>query len=117
MTDGQEASHDDRDHPVPTDDPEARARALQSLLVEKEKLSTDAVDEVVSIYEEEVGPMNGAEVVARAWSDPDYRAWLLEDGTAAIDHLGYTGVQGVDIDVKENSAGTHNVIVCKLCSC
>jgi nitrile hydratase len=117
MTDGQEHDHDDRDHPVPTDDPEARARALQSLLVEKEKLSTDAVDEVVSIYEEEVGPMNGAEVVARAWSDPDYREWLLEDGTAAIDDLGYTGVQGVDIEVKENSPGTHNVIVCTLCSC
>jgi len=105
------------DHPVPTDDPEARARALQSLLVEKEQLSTDAVDEVVSIYEEEVGPMNGAEVVARAWSDPDYREWLLEDGTAAIGDLGYTGVQGVDIEVKANTPETHNVIVCTLCSC
>jgi nitrile hydratase len=110
MTDGS-------DHPVPTEDPEARARALQSLLVEKEQLSTDAVDEIISIYETEVGPMNGAEIVARAWSDPDYREWLLEDGTAAIDELGYTGVQGVDIEVRENTPETHNVIVCTLCSC
>ena len=79
--------HDDPDHPVPTDDPEARARALQSLLVEKEKLSTDAVE------------------------------WLLADGTAAVDDLGYTGVQGVDIEVKANTPDTHNVIVCTLCSC
>jgi len=108
---------DDSDHPVPNGDPEARTRALQSLLVEKEQLSTDAVDEIISIYETEVGPMNGAEVVARAWSDPDYREWLLEDGTAAIDDLGYTGVQGVDIEVRENTPDTHNVIVCTLCSC
>ncbi|MFT4949158.1 MAG: nitrile hydratase [Natronomonas sp.] len=117
MTGDHNHGRDDPDHPVPTDDPEARARALQSLLVEKEMLSTDAVDEVVSLYEEEVGPMNGAEVVARAWSDPDYRAWLLDDGTAAIGDLGYTGVQGVDIEVKPNTPETHNVVVCTLCSC
>lgn len=105
------------DHPVPTDDPEARARALQSLLIEKEELSTDAVDEVVSIYETEVGPMNGAEVVARAWTDPEYREWLLSDGTAAIADMGYTGVQGTDIAVRENTPDVHNVIVCTLCSC
>jgi nitrile hydratase len=105
------------DHPVSRAAPEDRARALQSLLVEKELLSTDAVDEVVSIYEEEVGPMNGAEIVARAWTDPDYRQWLLEDGTAAIADMGYTGVQGTDIEVCENTPATHNVVVCTLCSC
>lgn len=61
--------------------------------------------------------MNGAEVVARAWTDPEYREWVLEDGTAAIDDLGYTGVQGVDVEVRENTPETHNVIVCTLCSC
>ncbi len=101
---------------VPTD-PEARARALQSLLIEKEQLSTDAVDEIVSIYETEVGPMNGAEVVAKAWTDPDYKAWLQEDGTAAIGELGYTGVQGTEMAVRENTPGVHNVVVCTLCSC
>jgi len=107
------------DHPVPTEEvtPEDRARALQSLLVEKELLSTDAVDEVVQAYEKEIGPMNGAEVVARAWDDPEYREWLLEDGTAAIADMGYTGVQGVDVEVKENTPDVHNAIVCTLCSC
>jgi nitrile hydratase len=107
----------DADRPARPDDPEARARALQSLLVEKEALSTDAVDEVVSLYETEVGPMNGAAVVARAWSDPDYEEWLLADGTAAIADMGYTGVQGTDIAVRENTPTVHNVIVCTLCSC
>jgi nitrile hydratase alpha subunit/nitrile hydratase accessory protein len=111
--------HAPGDHPVPTDGvtPEDRTRALQSLLVEKELLSTDTIDEIVSAYEEEIGPMNGAEVVARAWTDPDYRDWLLADGTAAIAEMGYTGAQGVDIEVKANTPDTHNAIVCTLCSC
>ena len=79
-----DAIETDADRPARPEDPEARARALQSLLIEKEALSTDAVDEVISLYETEVGPMHGAEVVARAWSDPDYEEWLLADGTAAI---------------------------------
>ena len=121
MTDaeGDKDRYDPGDHPVPIDEvtPEDRARALQSLLVEKELLSTDAVDEVVSAYEEEIGPMNGAAVVARAWTDPEYREWLLDDGTAAIAEMGYTGVQGTAIAVKENAPDVHNVVVCTLCSC
>jgi nitrile hydratase len=107
------------DHPVPTDaDPQARARALQSLLVEKGVTSTDQIDAVVSAYEEDIGPMNGAEVVARAWTDPDYRGWLLDDGSAAIEAaFGYTGVEGTDIEVVANSPDVHNVVVCTLCSC
>lgn len=107
------------DHPVPTDaDPQARARALQSLLVEKELVTTDQVDAVVSAYEEDIGPMNGAEVVARAWTDPDYREWLLEDGSAAIEsEFGYTGAEGTDIVVVPNGPDVHNVVVCTLCSC
>jgi len=105
-------------HPIPeTEDPEARARALQSLLVEKGIATTDAVDEIVSKYEEEIGPMNGAEVVAKAWTDPEYKEWLLEDASAAADELGYTGLEGVDIEVYENTEDVHNVIVCTLCSC
>jgi nitrile hydratase len=107
------------DHPVPTDaDPQARARALQSLLVEKGLVTTDQIDEVVSAYEDDIGPMNGARVVARAWTDPDYREWLLEDGSAAIEEaFGYTGAEGTDIVVVENAPDVHNVIVCTLCSC
>ena len=107
------------DHPVPTDvDPQARARALQSLLVEKGLVTTDQIDEVVSAYEDDIGPMNGAQVVARAWTDPDYREWLLDDGSAAIEEaFGYTGAEGTDIVVVENAPDVHNVIVCTLCSC
>lgn len=104
--------------PVPeTEDPQARARALQSLLVEKGVASTDAVDEIVSKYEGDIGPMNGAEVVAKAWTDPEYKEWLLEDASAAADELGYTGLEGVDLAVYENTEDVHNIIVCTLCSC
>lgn len=104
-------------HTNETTDPENRARALQSLLVEKGLASTDAVDEIVSKFEEDIGPMNGARAVAKAWSDPKYKEWLLEDASAALDDLGYTGIQGVDMGVFENTPDVHNVIVCTLCSC
>lgn len=106
------------DHPVPIDeDPQARARALQSLLVEAGYVSTDAIDAIVSAYEEDIGPMNGAEVVAKAWTDPDFKARLLTDGTEAIDELGYMGVETADVVVVENTPTVHNVVVCTLCSC
>jgi len=98
-------------------DPKDRARALQSLLIEQGLASTDAIDEIVSKYEQEIGPMNGARAVAKAWTDPEYKEWLLEDGSAALDDLGYTGMEGVDMDVYENTPDIHNVIVCTLCSC
>lgn len=103
--------------PVETTSPEDRARALQSLLVEKEMVSTDAIDEIVSKFEEDIGPMNGARAVAKAWTDPEYKQWLLDDATAALDDLGYTGIEGVDMAVFENTSDVHNVIVCTLCSC
>ena len=106
-----------KQHPAPTTDPQTRARALQSLLIEKGLASTDAIDEIVSTYEEDIGPMNGAQVVAKAWVDPEYREWLLEDASAAIDELGYAGMEGVDMGVFENTPDIHNVIVCTLCSC
>jgi nitrile hydratase len=108
-----------RDGPLPGSgvDPEARARALQSLLVERDLLSTDLVDSVVSIYEEDIGPMNGARVVARAWTDDEYRERLLADSTAVLEDHGYTGLDGVEIIVVPNTEEVHNVMVCTLCSC
>ncbi|WP_348608202.1 nitrile hydratase subunit alpha [Halobaculum rarum] len=99
-------------------DPQARARALQSLLTEKGVLSTDAVDEVIATYEGDVGPMNGARVVARAWTDPEYREWLLEDGIAAVADLDISvNDEVMELRVIENAPDTHNVVVCTLCSC
>jgi nitrile hydratase subunit alpha len=94
-----------------------RTKALEALLVEKGVITTDVVDEVVRLYEQDIGPMNGAKVVARAWTDPTYKARLLEDGTAAIAEMGYTGSQGAEMVVLENTPAVHNVVVCTLCSC
>ena len=94
-----------------------RTRALEALLVEKGLITTDVIDEVVRKYEEDIGPMNGAKVVARAWTDPEYKRWLLEDGTAAIAEMGYSGKEGAKMVVLENSPSIHNVVVCTLCSC
>jgi nitrile hydratase subunit alpha len=91
-----------------------KVRALESLLVEKGLISSDAVDRIVSAYEQDIGPHNGAKVVARAWVDPEYRTRLLADGTAAIQELGFGGV---DLRVVENTPGVHNMVVCTLCSC
>jgi nitrile hydratase subunit alpha len=91
-----------------------RVRALESLLVEKKLVASDAVDRIVSAYEEDIGPHNGAKVVARAWLDPAYKQRLLADGTAAIEELGFGGV---DLKVVENRPGVHNMVVCTLCSC
>ncbi len=102
-----------RDHP----DPALRAEALESLLVERGLIDPNVVDGLIKRYENDVGPMNGANVVAKAWTDPDYRQRLLENGTAAIAELGYSGPQGEHIVVLENSGNVHNVVVCTLCSC
>ena len=98
--------------------PALRVRALESLLIEKGLLSSDAVDKLVAVYEHDVGPMNGARVVARAWVDPAYRQRLLADGTAAIAELGFGGRGGGDkMVVVENTPTVHNLVVCTLCSC
>lgn len=98
-------------------DPESRARALQSLLVEKGILSAEAVDDVIATYEHEIGPLTGARVVARAWTDPDYREWLLEDGMeAAADVVDVDG-DAVEIEIVANGPDVHHLVVCTLCSC
>jgi nitrile hydratase len=94
-----------------------RVKALESLLVEKGYVDPQALDAIVETYETKVGPRNGARVVARAWSDPGYKAWLIEDATAAIASLGFTGRQGEHMVAVENTPDTHNLIVCTLCSC
>lgn len=104
-------------HPTPPGELEARARAIESLMYERGLLTPDAVDGLVRAYEQDIGPLNGARVVAKAWSDPAYKARLLEDGTAAVAELGFYGADGDFIVVVENTAEVHNLIVCTLCSC
>jgi nitrile hydratase len=94
-----------------------RVKALESLLVEKGLVDPAALDAIIETYEHKVGPRNGARVVARAWSDPAYRARLLDDATAAIAELGYGGRQGEHMVVVENTPRIHNMVVCTLCSC
>jgi nitrile hydratase len=94
-----------------------RVRALEDLLVEKGVVDRAAMDKIVEAYETSIGPRNGARVVARAWTDPDYKQRLLTDATAAIAALGYRGLQGENMVVVENTPKIHNVVVCTLCSC
>ena len=96
---------------------ELRVRALESLLVRKGYVDPEALDVLIETYEHKVGPRNGAQVVARAWSDPTYRQRLLADATGAIAELGFTGRQGEHMVVVENTDDTHNLVVCTLCSC
>lgn len=104
-------------HHAPPSPVEQRAAALEELLTEKGLVTPEFIDGVVSMYENDIGPLNGAKVVARAWVDPDYRERLLADGTAAIAELGFGGPGGEHMVVVENTDAIHNVIVCTLCSC
>lgn len=108
--------HDDHDHSH-LSEMEVRVRALRSLLEEGGYVDPAALDELVALYENEVGPQNGAKVVARAWSDPAFAARLEADATAAIDELGYGGRQGEHMVALFNTPERHNVVVCTLCSC
>tara|TARA_Y100000590_G_scaffold218509_1_gene247430 strand:+ start:1682 stop:2284 length:603 start_codon:yes stop_codon:yes gene_type:complete len=100
-------------------DPEVvlRVKSLEKVLSDKGLIDPEAIDTLVDFYENKVGPQNGAKVVARAWSDPEYKKRLLADGTSAISELGFSGMQGEDMVVVENTPKTHNLIVCTLCSC
>jgi nitrile hydratase len=109
MSDGHGHDHDD--------ELSLRAAALEAVLVEKGLLSTDQIDAIVDRYERDLGPQNGARVVARAWVDPEYRERLRADGASAIRELGYGGFEGDTMVVVENTAEVHNVVVCTLCSC
>jgi len=97
--------------------PALRTEALEQLLTERGLVDPAVMDKFISTYENDVGPLNGATVVAKAWTDPEYRQRLLDEGTAAIKELGFSGPQGEHIVVLENTAAVHNVVVCTLCSC
>ncbi len=112
--------HDDHGHahrPAPLSAVEARVAAIESVLVEHGMLDTDRLDAIVANFEHNLGPLNGARVVAKAWVDPDYKAWLLADATAAIAELGFAGPEGDHMVVVENTPDVHNLVVCTLCSC
>jgi len=104
-------------YPRPEAEIAARVKALESIMIEKGIMTTDAVDRFAEIYENEVGPQLGASVVAKAWADPEFKQRLVEDGTKACAELGIGGLQGEDMVVVENTDTVHNVIVCTLCSC
>jgi nitrile hydratase len=104
-------------HARPKTPQELRAAALETVMVEKGLVTTDAVDAIVDAFEHEIGPQNGARMVARAWVDPAYRERLLADAAAAAGELGYGGVEGDHMRAVENTPDVHNVIVCTLCSC
>lgn len=111
--------HDDHHHHHDNrySDMEARVRALETVLTEKGLVDPAAIEAIVETYETKVGPRNGAQVVAKAWSDPDYAEWLQRDATAAIASLGFTGRQGEHMRAVFNTNETHNLVVCTLCSC
>jgi nitrile hydratase len=106
--------HDESSHLDPM---AARVMALETILTEKGLVDPDALDALVELYEHQIGPRNGARVVARAWSDPAYADWLRRDATAAIASLGYTGRQSEHMRAVFNTPGEHHLIVCTLCSC
>ena len=111
------ANDHDHDHDNHLSETVLRVKALESLLVEKGLVDPAALDAMVDVYENKIGPRNGARVVAKAWTDPAYKARLMEDATAAIAELGYSGAQGEHMIVVENTPAVHNLVVCTLCSC
>lgn len=111
--------HSDDDHPhshLPPD-PALRVKALETILTRKGLIDPAALDEIIDTYQNKIGPKNGAQVVARAWSDPDFHAALMEDATAVIAEMGFYGRQGEHITAVANTDDTHNMVVCTLCSC
>ena len=112
--DNDHEHHHDHSHLEPTD---LRVRALETVLTQKGYIDPAALDVLVDTYQTKIGPRNGARVVARAWADPAFAAWLADDATAAIASLGYTGRQGEHMVAVFNSPETHHMVVCTLCSC
>jgi nitrile hydratase subunit alpha len=115
-------THDHHDHDHDHGDnqwseQQLRVKALESLLIEKKLVDPAALEVLIDTYETKIGPRNGARVVAKAWADPAFKDWLLKDATAAIASLGFTGRQGEDMVVLENTDQVHNMVVCTLCSC
>jgi len=114
---GHGHDHDHHHHDNHFTDMEARVKALETVLTEKGLIDPAAIDAIVETYEMKIGPRNGARVVAKAWVDSDFAEWLKRDATAAIASLGFTGRQGEHMRAVFNTADTHNLVVCTLCSC
>jgi nitrile hydratase subunit alpha len=119
MSENESHSHADHpDHAAGVASPmEVRVRALEDALVAKGYLDPAALDVVIDSYQTKIGPRRGAQVVARAWCQPEFRRWLMEDATAAIASMGFTGRQGEHMVAVENTPDLHNLVVCTLCSC
>ena len=109
--------HDHDHHDNEMDEMTARVRALETILIEKGLIDPAALDAIIETYETDVGPRNGARVVAKAWTDPEFRDWLGRDATAAVASLGYGGRQGEHLKAVFNTDTQHNLVVCTLCSC
>ena len=116
IANGDNHSHDHAHSHLPSD-PELRVKAVETLLLNKGLIDSKTLDELIDTYENRIGPKNGANVVAKAWVDPEYKKRLLIDATSAIRELSYQGRQGENMVVVENTPEIHNVIVCTLCSC
>ncbi len=118
MTSHDHDHHDDHHHhDNHFSDIQARVKALETVLTQKGLIDPAAIDAIVETYETKIGPRNGATVVAKAWSEPDFADWLRRDATAAIASLGFTGRQGEHMRAVFNTPDTHNLVVCTLCSC
>ena len=113
--DHDDPHHGDHSH-IPAD-VSLRVKALETVLTQRGYLDTEALDTLIDAYQNKVGPRNGAQVVAKAWTDPDFKARLLANGTEAIMELGLIGLQAVNVKVVENTPAVHNMVVCTLCSC
>ncbi len=111
--------HDDHDHPhaLLPPEPALRVKALETILTRKGLVDPAALDEIIDTYQNKIGPQNGARVVAKAWTDPEFKRALLEDATPVVADLGFYGRQGEHIVVVENTPAQHNMVVCTLCSC
>ncbi|MBO6777695.1 MAG: nitrile hydratase subunit alpha [Marinibacterium sp.] len=111
--------HDDHDHPhtLLPPDPALRVKALETILTRKGLIDPAALDEIIDTYENKIGPKNGARVVARAWSDPEFLEALRADATAVVKDMGFYGRQGEHMVIVENTPDVHNMVVCTLCSC
>jgi len=104
-------------HKTPPSETQLRVKALESLLTEKGLVEQETLDALIDYYENKVGPQNGARVVARAWTDPEFKQRLLEDASTTLAEMGYSGLEGSHMLVKENTGKIHNLVVCTLCSC
>ncbi len=108
---------DDHPHALLPPDPALRVKALETLLTRRGLIRPEALDEIIDTYQNRIGPKNGAQVVARAWSDPGFHTALLQDATAVVAEMGFYGRQGEHMVAVENTDATHNMVVCTLCSC